>query len=113
MNITDAFLICPPAMDAAQAALAVELSMLQNGIGRKKRIEWLVAQRDKLIADAVIVVPMVVGPMIGEISTHDTLATLQAIDRYLVDTKAGSTFRDLLRCTRIAHREQELPSLPG
>lgn len=105
MNLTDAFLIHPVAMARAVTVLNAELGMLERGIGKAKRIEWLVAQREQLVAEAAIEMPLQMRPMIEAMSTHDVLRIFHVIRQNMQSIGGGSTFRHL----RNAQRRQKLP----
>jgi len=100
MNLIDAYFMHPVALDHARAVLHVELDMLRNGIGVKKRREWLVAQRNKLCADAVITVPPLVAPILESLTTRDALRIFAHIENNLTAMGAGSTFRSLRNAQR-------------
>lgn len=105
MNLIDAYFMHPLALDHARAVLHVELDMLRNGIGVKKRREWLVEQRNRLCVDAVITVPPLVAPILESLTTRDALRIFSHIENNLAAMGAGSTFRSL----RNAQRRNGLP----
>ncbi|MBC8124889.1 MAG: hypothetical protein H7X70_04075, partial [Candidatus Kapabacteria bacterium] len=105
MSITDAYLVHPVAMEHARHVIAGEIDMLHRGIGKKKRIEWLASQRDRLCIDAALFIPTHLAPLIESMSTKNTIALLGEIGRSLELINAGTTIRDL----RNAQRRMGLP----
>jgi len=79
--------------------------MLNLGIGKGKRREWLIAQRDRLLSGAVLSVPAHLVPMIDALSTSDAVSLLAIVQRNLETMCVGSTFRHL----RNAKRRMGLP----
>ncbi len=105
MNITDAILIDPIAMDHARQILARELDMLHKGVGRKKRIEWLSTQRDVQCRDAALFIPSQLAPALESLTTRDSIALLEIVRGRLTALNIGTTFRHL----RNAERRMGLP----
>ncbi len=100
MTITDAILINPMAMEHARGILAGELAMLHNGVGTKKRIEWLITQRDTVCRDASVFLPAHLAPELEAMSTRDAVSYLEAARRKLAALNIGSTFRHLRNAER-------------
>lgn len=100
MNITDAYLIAPMAMDHARVILAEELAVLGNGIGRKKRVEWLEAQRERMCREAALFVPSQLAPFIDSLGTQDAIALLHIVGQNLASMNIGRTFRHLRSAQR-------------
>ena len=100
MTITDAILINPMAMEHARGILAGELAMLHNGVGTKKRIDWLVTQRDTVCRDASVFLPAHLAPELEAMSTRDAVSYLESARRNLAALNIGSTFRHLRNAER-------------
>lgn len=100
MNITDAFLIDPMAMEHARQILAVELDMLRNSATVQQRIEWLASQRNTMCSEAALFIPTQLVPLLDSMSTQDTLALLNVVQRNLATMKIGTTFRHLRNAER-------------
>ena len=105
VNITDAYLVHPVAMEHARCVIAGELDMLHRGIGKKKRIEWLAAQRDMQCRDSALFIPLQIAPALEAMTTKDTVTLLDLIGRSLASMKIGTTLRHL----RNAQRRMGLP----
>lgn len=100
MTMADAYLVHPIALHDARYILDGELDMLNRGIGKGKRREWLIAQRDQLLSDAALSVPAHLVPMIDALSTSDTISFLAIVQRNLETMCIGSTFRHLRNAKR-------------
>ena len=105
MNITDAFLVHPYAVEHARKVLGGELDMLSRGIGKSKRREWLIAQRNQLLTDAPLFVPTTLAPVLQTISESEAIAALGIVNNNLQALGMGSSIRAL----RNAQRRLALP----
>jgi len=111
MTITDAYLVHPIALHDARFILDGELDMLNRGIGKRKRCEWLIAQRDQLLSDAVLSVPAHLVPMIDALSTSDTIALLAIVQHNLETMCVGSTLRHLRNAKRRLGLPDDVPDI--
>ncbi|MBK6292818.1 MAG: helix-turn-helix domain-containing protein [Ignavibacteria bacterium] len=100
MTITDAFFVDPMAMEHARQILAVELDMLRSGATVHQRIDWLASQRNSMCGEAALFIPTQLVPLLDSMSTQDTLALLNVVQRNLASMKIGTTFRHLRNAER-------------
>lgn len=100
LNIADAQLVHPIAMEHARGVLDHEMKMLTSGIRKKARIEFLVAARSRMTAEASVVVPSALRQIMNAQPLSDFIARQDEENPVLRGPFTRSTFRDLRSARR-------------
>ncbi|HLP27098.1 MAG TPA: helix-turn-helix domain-containing protein [Candidatus Didemnitutus sp.] len=100
VNIADAQLVHPIAMEHARGVLDHEMKMLTSGIKKKARIEFLVAARRRMTAEAPVVVPSALRQIMSAQPLSEFIARQDEENPVLRGPFTRSTFRDLRSARR-------------